>query len=214
MFINEAEYIVKLSKKSIRYYEELGLINPKRNVNNDYRVYDEKDINKLKIIKFLRELGVTTGELKLLNDGVITLKECMIDRINKIKKEEDKYKRLINMCVEISKSEDTYNDIDITKYFEEINVLNKEGFTMKDVSSNKGKKIFGAVCSSIIFSLFFVFMIGLFIYFQNTETEKLPWVLFWFFIVIFGLPIVGMIYNLIIRIKEIKGGEEDEASKY
>ena len=56
MFINEVEYIVKLSKKSIRYYEELGLINPKRNVNNDYRVYDENDINKLKIIKLLREL--------------------------------------------------------------------------------------------------------------------------------------------------------------
>ena len=214
MFINEVEHVVKLSKKSIRYYEELGLINPKRNVNNDYRVYDENDINKLKIIKFLRELGVTTRELKLLNDGVITLKECMIDRIDKIKEEEDKYKRVINMCMEITKSEETYNDIDITKYFEEINVLNKEGFTMKNVSSDKNKKIIGAVCSSIIFSLFFVFMIVLFIYFQNTETDKLPWILFWFFMFIFGLPIVGMIYNLIIRIKEIRGGEEDEASKY
>lgn len=214
MFINEVEHVVKLSKKSIRYYEELGLINPKRNVNNDYRVYDENDINKLKIIKFLRELGVTTGELKLLNDGSITLKECMIDRIDKIKKEEDKYKRVISMCTEISKSGYTYNDIDITKYFEEVNVLNKEGFTMRDVSSNKSKKIIGAICSSIVFSLFFVFMIGLFIYFQNTETEQLPWILFSFFMVIFGLPIVGIIYNLIIRIKEIKGGEEDEASKY
>lgn len=214
MFINEVEHVVKLSKKSIRYYEELGLINPKRNVNNDYRVYNEDDINRLKIIKFLRELGVTTLELKLLNDGSITLKECMIDRTNKIKKEEEKYKKVISMCEEISKSNDTYNDIDISKYFEEINILNKEGFTMRNVNYNKSKKIVGAICSSIIFSLFFVFMIGLFIYLQNTETDKLPWILFSFFMFIFGFPIVGIIYNLIIRIKEIKGGEEDEASKY
>ena len=214
MFINEVEHVVKLSKKSIRYYEELGLINPKRNVNNDYRVYNEDDINRLKIIKFLRELGVTTLELKLLNDGSITLKECMIDRTNKIKKEEEKYKKVISMCEEISKSNDTYNDIDISKYFEEINILNKEGFTMRNVNYNKSKKIVGAICSSIIFSLFFVFMIGLFIYLQNTETDKLPWILFSFFMFIFGFPIVGIIYNLFIRIKEIKGGEEDEAIKY
>ena len=85
---------------------------------------------------------------------------------------------------------------------------------MKKDNSNKNQKIIGAILSSIIFSLFFIFMIILFIYLQNTETDKLPWVLFWLFMVIFGFPIIGMIYNLIIRIKEIKGGEEDEASKY
>ena len=79
---------------------------------------------------------------------------------------------------------------------------------------NKSEKIIGAILSSIIFSLFFVFMIVLFVYLQNAETDKLPWLLFWFFIIIFSLPIIGIIYNLIIRIKEIKGGEEDEASKY
>lgn len=79
---------------------------------------------------------------------------------------------------------------------------------------NKSEKIIGAILSSIILSLFFVFMIALFIYLQNTETDKLPWLLFLFFIIIFSLPIIGIIYNLIIRIKEIKGGEEDEASKY
>ena len=85
---------------------------------------------------------------------------------------------------------------------------------MRKDKYNKSKKIVGAILSSIIFSLFFVFMIVLFIYLQNTETDKLPWLLFWFFIIIFSLPIIGIIYNLIIRIKEIKGGEEDEASKY
>ncbi len=66
MLINEVEHIVGLSKKSIRYYEENGLLTPKRNQENDYRIYDEKDIQKLKIIKFLRKLNVPIRELKQL----------------------------------------------------------------------------------------------------------------------------------------------------
>ena len=44
MLINEVQYKVGLTKKSIRYYESEGLLKPKRNNNNDYREYDETDI--------------------------------------------------------------------------------------------------------------------------------------------------------------------------
>ena len=88
MFINEVEHIVGLSKKSIRYYEENGLLNPKRNKNNDYRIYSKEDIEKLKVIKFLRELNVPIRELKLLNEGNLTLQDCMKERIKKIESEE------------------------------------------------------------------------------------------------------------------------------
>ena len=42
----------------------------------------------------------------------------------------------------------------------------------------------------------------------------MPWILYLFCMILFGFPLVGIIYNLMIRIKEIKEGEEDEASKY
>lgn len=77
MFINEVEHIVGLSKKSIRYYEENGLLNPSRNKENDYRIYSDEDVKKLKVIKFLRELGVSIKELQDLNNKNITLQECM-----------------------------------------------------------------------------------------------------------------------------------------
>ena len=56
MNIHEVEHLIGLSKKSIRYYEEHGLLKPKRNQENDYLIYQEEDIKKLKVIKFLREL--------------------------------------------------------------------------------------------------------------------------------------------------------------
>lgn len=214
MFINEVEHIVGLSKKSIRYYEENGLLNPKRNKNNDYRIYSKEDIEKLKVIKFLRELNVPIRELKLLNEGNLTLQDCMKERIKKIESEEDNYQKIKNMCIDISKSNESFQNIDITKYFEGVNILNKEGFTMRNIKTNKSKKIKGAIISSLIFSLFFIFIAVIITYFQFTELDKMPWILYIFIMVIFIFPIVGIVYNLIIRIKEINGGEEDEASKY
>lgn len=214
MLINEVEHIVGLSKKSIRYYEENGLLVPKRNQENDYRVYTEKEIRTLKIIKFLRELNVSIRELRQLKDGVLTLQECMIDRIQKIEKEEENYQKIKAMCVSISTSNDTYETIEIEEYFKTMNVLNKEGFTMREIKTSKTKKIVGAIISSFLFGSFFLFLIGIITYFQCTEPKNMPWFIYAFMIFILVIPLLGIIVNLIHRIKEINGGEEDEASKY
>lgn len=76
------------------------------------------------------------------------------------------------------------------------------------------KKIIGSILSSIFCSLLFIFPIAIVIYAQLTEEEKMPLIIFWFTILLLVIPIVGIIMNLILRIREIKGGEEDEASKY
>lgn len=213
MLISEVEHIVGLSKKSIRYYEKNGLLSPKRNSENDYRIYNEEDIRKLKVIKFLREINVSIRELKLLNENKITLNECMREQIKKIEREEDNYQKIKDMCIEILESNDTYENIDITKYFENVNILGKEGFTMRDTKTSKIKKLLGAITSSFIFIIFFISFIGIVTYFQINE-ESIPWLFYCIIVLIFGLPIIGIIYNLIVRIKEINGGEEDEASKY
>ena len=210
MFINEVENIVKLSKKAIRYYEQEGLINPERNQNNDYRQYTEEDLNKLKIIKFLRELGVPISDLKKLNNHELSLQECLKDRITKIENEEGNYHKVKNMCLEIIKANDTYENIDITNYFQNINILNKEGFTMKEIKSNKKKKIIGAVLSSLIFGLFFLITAIVFIVMGYVEHLMI----FYLFSLLFLIPFIAIVVNLIKRIEEINGGEEDEASKY
>ena len=214
MLINEVENVVGLSKKSIRYYEENGLLSPKRKEENGYRIYTDDDIHKLKVIKFLRELDVPIRELNLLNEGKLTLEECLRMRIDKIKEVEEKFLTVKSLCEEIIKEKLDYNDIDIDKYFINIRVLNKEGFTMHKKKSNNRKKIIGAFLSTLLFDLFFIFLIVLISYFQIIENDKCPWFLFIFLIFILALPILATSYNLYLRIKEILGGEEDEASKY
>jgi len=129
MFINEVVHIVGLSRKSIRYYEENGLLTPTRNKDNKYRIYNEEDIKKLKIIKFLRELDVPINDLKKLNTKEITLKECLNEKIRQIENEEKRYAKVKHMCNEINKTNETIETLNITNYFCEMNKLNKEGFS-------------------------------------------------------------------------------------
>lgn len=78
---------------------------------------------------------------------------------------------------------------------------------------NKSKQIFGAVAASTIFGIFLVSMLVPLMIVQFTE-EALPISVYIFLLCIFGIPLLAIIITLISRIKEILGGEEDEASKY
>lgn len=65
MNIGEAARRSELPAKTIRYYEEIALVNPAR-LNNGYRDYSEKDIHRLRFLQRSRSLGFTIKECQLL----------------------------------------------------------------------------------------------------------------------------------------------------
>ena len=69
--INEVETLVGITKKNIRFYEQEGLLNPKRNQENGYRNYGEEDVMILQQIKLLRKLGLPLEEIRRLQSGVL-----------------------------------------------------------------------------------------------------------------------------------------------
>lgn len=214
MLINEVCFKVGMTRKTIRYYESEGLIRPIRNQNNDYREYTEEDLNKLKLIKFLRELNVPIIEVKKLFNKELSLKECLNNRISSIERELNDFEKIKELCLEVIDESDDLFNIDLNKYYERMNILNKKGVTMREPKKNNKSKILGAVLSSAIFSLIFIAIGATITYFQFTEAEKAPWIIYGIIMFLFIIPVLGIVYNLIIRIKEIKKGEEDEASKY
>ena len=48
MKINEVEQQAGITKRNIRFYEQQGLLSPKRNGENGYRDYSEEDVAELK----------------------------------------------------------------------------------------------------------------------------------------------------------------------
>lgn len=63
MHIQEISQKVNLSKKSIHFYEDKGLIHPQRD-QQGYRIYNEEDEKNLLKIKLLRSLGFHIEEIK------------------------------------------------------------------------------------------------------------------------------------------------------
>jgi len=68
--IQEAAAEVGLTPRSVRYYEELGLLTPAARSEGDYRLYDATDVERLRFIKGLRDdAGFSLAEIaELLED--------------------------------------------------------------------------------------------------------------------------------------------------
>jgi len=62
--INELSKLAGVSTRTLRYYDEIGLLSPKRARRNDYRVYGQNEVDLLQQILFFRELDVSLGEIK------------------------------------------------------------------------------------------------------------------------------------------------------
>ncbi len=61
--IGELARTVNLSRRTIRYYEEIGLLHSVRRIENGKRVYTDDDIRRLKFINRLKVLGLSLAEM-------------------------------------------------------------------------------------------------------------------------------------------------------
>lgn len=66
MKISELAKQTKVSTKTIRYYEEVGLLTPPTRADNGYRVYQENSVKTLIFIRRCRELKISIDEIKQL----------------------------------------------------------------------------------------------------------------------------------------------------
>lgn len=64
--INRLAKIAGVSTRTLRYYDSLGLLSPKRIASNGYRIYGSAEVDTLQQILFYRELGVPLEEIKII----------------------------------------------------------------------------------------------------------------------------------------------------
>jgi len=65
MNISDAATECGLPAKTIRYYEDIGLVSPGR-LANGYRDYDENDLHKLRFLQRARGLGFSVEDCRVL----------------------------------------------------------------------------------------------------------------------------------------------------
>ena len=66
--IGKLANLLELSPRTIRYYEEIGLLNSIKRIEGGKRIYTDKDFQRLKFITRLKHLGLTLSEMLELED--------------------------------------------------------------------------------------------------------------------------------------------------
>lgn len=213
MRIKHVEELVGISKKNIRFYEDQGLLSPSR-ADNGYREYHEKEIVRLKQIKLLRKLSVSIEEIKRVLSGEHSLETCLERHLDELERRKDNLEQMQALSRKLINQHAALESLDLDSCLETMERLEKEGTKFMDASrmdihkkKTRGAFIGAAIMIALMAALI-VFMIW-----GNTQ-DPLPLGILLFFI---GIPVVIIVCiaaALIGRIKEIEGGEEDEASNY
>jgi DNA-binding transcriptional MerR regulator len=64
--IGELAKKLEMSQRTIRYYEEIGLLNSIKRMEGGRRVYTDADLRRLKLIKRLKMMGLTLSDMQEL----------------------------------------------------------------------------------------------------------------------------------------------------
>ncbi len=212
MRINEVEARVGITKKNIRFYEEEGLLTPARNAENGYRDYGETEIAVLQKIKLLRQLSVSLEDIRRLQLGQLSLQDCMSLQSSLLEARAHDLSQMQKICLLIAESKERISDMQVDVWQTQIAELERTGVRFMNVNNDQRKKM---VAPTVITVILCALMVGAEILLaQDLFNSQTPPLLM---LILLALPIAvigGVIAALWTRFREIKGGEEDEASKY
>ena len=117
--VKEVSMITGVSIRTLRYYDEIGLLRPTELTETGYRLYDNKGLEKLQEILFFRELEIPLIDIKKIMDTPNFDKEQIL--ITQKKLLEQKRNRL-NGIIEL-----------ITDVMKGVNTMSFEAFSNDEV---------------------------------------------------------------------------------
>ena len=216
MKINEVEAQVGITKKNIRFYEEQGLLSPRRNSENGYRDYGEAEVTVLRQIKLMRKLGVPLEEIRRMQAGG-TVADGMRRHLVTLERERSSLEQSILLCQSLKNREERLDALDAAALLEEMERLEQTGTTFRDKQKQDAKPVryAGAVVMALLTTALMAALIVLMVWgFTVDPADAPPLALLLVLVAIPGVIILGVLLALFQRIKEIQKGEEDDAKNY
>ncbi|VIF04131.1 MerR family transcriptional regulator [Clostridioides difficile] len=130
--INQLAKLAGVSTRTLRYYDQCGLLPPKAVRSNRYRIYGETEVNRLQQILFYRELGVELSEIgRILAEKDFDGLSALQSHLSALREKRARLDRLIgNVQKSISAMKGEAEMTDEEKF---------EGFKEKLISDNEQK---------------------------------------------------------------------------
>ena len=216
MKINEVEALAGITKKNIRFYEEQGLLAPRRNSENGYRDYGEEEVQTLRRIKALRKLGVPIEEIRQMLTGTHTVADGMRRHLISLEREQRNLAQSIALRRELATQDIPVSAMDTEDILRRMEEKERGGtlFQNKQVQDVRVKYVAPVIVTVLMVGLMAV-CIALMVWAYMLEPAEAPpmWI-FAVLIALFASIAIGVILALFQRIQEIGKGEIDDVKRY
>lgn len=135
--IQKLAHIAGVSTRTLRYYDEIGLLEPARKSSAGYRIYGHNEVDQLQQILFYRALGLDLGSIKeIVNNSAFDGTAALQAHRRQLLEQRAQLDRLINNVEKtISAKEGTISMSDSEKF---------EGFKKELIEGNEqryGKEV-------------------------------------------------------------------------
>jgi DNA-binding transcriptional MerR regulator len=123
-----------LSRTAVLYYESLGLLQPVRRTAGNYRVYGEKELERLKRIRVYRDAGLKLGDIRSVldeprGDAAGVLKRRLLELGGEIEKLREHQRAIARL---LSRTDRLRRSPMVTKE-KWVSVMRASGFTEDDM---------------------------------------------------------------------------------
>ncbi len=96
--IGDMSSICNISKKALRYYDEIGLIPSERKELNNYRCYNRASLLAVPVIKYYKQMGFRLDEINKFIEGNVenvyrVMQRSFKDKIEELEKQQEEIRR-------------------------------------------------------------------------------------------------------------------------
>ncbi|PAB61083.1 MerR family transcriptional regulator [Anaeromicrobium sediminis] len=128
--VRELSKLAGISPRTLHHYDHIGLLKPSSVNESRYRLYEDKDLERLQQILFLKELGFKLSEIKeILDDPKYGRERALKEQKNLLIL---KRKRLDNIIASIDTTLNTMKGVETMKKQDMFNV-----FDMNEINKHK-----------------------------------------------------------------------------
>lgn len=106
--VKEVSQLTGISIRTLRYYDEIGLLKPIRISENQYRLYDDKALEKLQEIMFFKEMDIPLGTIKkILENPELDRKEILLFQKALLERKRNRLNGIIELIEDVREGVNT-----------------------------------------------------------------------------------------------------------
>ncbi len=117
----ELAKMMGVSGRTLRYYDQIGLLKPERISSSGYRIYGEREVKVLRRIIFYKRLGMKLDDIKrILTENGFDKEKMLEEHLREMKSERERIEGIINSIEKIVKSKKITKNISSQKTDDEM----------------------------------------------------------------------------------------------